>query len=248
MRTTESNMNLTLDIGNSSTKATLFNQNNLVERYRYDNLSPDAVETLFDRHPIHAAIVCRTGAGSPEAESLVADRVKRFMQLDCHTPLPIRNLYASPESLGADRLAAAVGAYALMPERNLLVIDMGTAITIDVITASGDYLGGNISLGAASRFKALNMLTAKLPEEHLAECRSMIGATTSEALLNGVVNGIIFEIEGYIETFRAQMENLQPILTGGEANFFAKKIKFPIFVACDIIPVGLNTILEHNAE
>ena len=85
------------------------------------------------------------------------------------TPIPIRNLYSTPETLGTDRLASVTGAfYEAMKHNNdeptdVLVIDMGTAITYDIIDAAGNYLGGNISPGVAMRLKALHHFTEKLP-------------------------------------------------------------------------------------
>lgn len=173
-----------------------------------------------------------------------------------NTPVPLKNLYATPETLGGDRLAAAVGAAAMFPGENLLVVDLGTAITFDIV-ADGAFLGGNISPGAQVRFRALNEFTGKLPlmsldddsaSVRLAETRSSFPAdNTADAIRSGVTMGIVAEAEAYFETARERYGVRRAIFTGGDANYFANRVNFPIFVASELVLSGLNVILNYNA-
>ena len=149
---------------------------------------------------------------------------------------------------GRDRLAAAVGAATLYPGRNTLIVDVGTAVTLDVVSAEGVFLGGCISPGVAMRFRALHDYTAALPLCRAAEATGLVGRTTGEAIRFGVMNSLRFEIEGYIARMEAQFEDLCVIFTGGDAKFFAKRIKNTIFANCNLVFCGLNRILEYNAS
>ena len=153
-----------------------------------------------------------------------------------------------PETLGRDRLAAAVGATVLYPGRNVLIVDFGTAVTIDLVTADATFRGGCISPGMKTRFRALHDYTAKLPLCAATESEELAGLTTRQAIELGVMNGIAFEIEGYAARMRSQIEDLCVIFTGGDANFFVKRIKNTIFANCNLVFCGLNRILEYNAS
>ena len=155
--------------------------------------------------------------------------------------------YKTPETLGIARLAAVAGATALFPSENLLIIDAGTAITYEIITESNIYLGGNISPGMQMRFKALNQYTSRLPLCDPQVTDNWIGKITQEAIVNGVIQGIVNEMEGYDSLMKKEFSKYKVIITGGDADFFAKKLKNPIFVNLNLVLNGLNRILEHNA-
>jgi len=139
-----------------------------------------------------------------------------------------------------------VGAHNLFPDSNILVIDAGTAITYDLLTAEGTYLGGNISPGIEMRFKALNQFTGKLPKIEKADQNILFGKTTEQAIRAGVQNGVVYEIEGTINSFKDFYKNLKVIITGGDAEFFEKKLKNSFFVSPNLTNLGLNRILEYN--
>ena len=145
-------------------------------------------------------------------------------------------------------MAAAVGANELFPDRNLLIIDAGTAITYDLVSENNQFIGGNISPGLAMRFKALNHFTGKLPLVDYRDDFELIGRNTIEAVRAGVQNGILFEIAQTIDLFNRNYQKLQIIMTGGDANFFDKKLNYSIFVNFNLTLIGLNRILEHNAK
>jgi type III pantothenate kinase len=170
------------------------------------------------------------------------------IELDHSTPIPLENSYRTPETLGYDRIAAAVGAYTIYPGKNVLVIDAGTAITYDIVTSEGTFVGGNISPGLDIRFKSLNKYTNRLPQlERPGEKPGLLGSSTSEAIQSGIVNGLLFEVDGFIEAFKGKYAKLQVVLTGGDAKYFEGKLKSSIFVDLNLNLIGLNRILEHNA-
>ena len=136
----------------------------------------------------------------------------------------------------------------LYPGRNVLIVDFGTAVTIDLVTADNTFRGGCISPGVTMRFRALHDYTAKLPLCAATGGEGLSGLTTEEAIELGVMNGIAFEIEGYVTRMREKIDGLRVIFTGGDAKFFVKRIKNTIFANCNLVFCGLNRILEYNAS
>lgn len=204
---------------------------------------------LKDEHiQLNQAILSSVKPVEEELIRFLSQNFQLFIELDHHTPLPIENLYETPETLGKDRIAAAVGANELFPGQNILIIDAGTAITYDVVSEKNEFLGGNISPGLQMRFKALNQFTGKLPMINYSDEFQLIGRNTEEAIRAGVQNGILYEIERTIETFNRNYENLQIVMTGGDSIFFDKKLNYSIFVHFNLTLIGLNRILEHNAK
>lgn len=244
-------MNLAIDIGNSLAKLAVIENGQVVDFLKTDRPDAAFVAGVLDANPaIDAAIAMSCRAADSEVESLLKRRLRRFLRFDRSVPVPIENCYATPETLGPDRLAAAVGAWTLYPGRNILIVDFGTAITIDFVTERGEYLGGNISPGADTRFRALNRFTGTLPLCSLPqqEKPTLLGDSTRSAIESGVVNGIVYEIEGYIRDLEQRYEDLRIVFTGGESDFFAKRLKNTIFATYDLVAYGLNRILEYNAK
>ncbi len=187
----------------------------------------------------------------PEIEEEVRRRAGFFVKFDHTTPVPLKNLYATPQTLGYDRLAAAVGAHSLYPDRTMLVVDFGTAITCDIVTAAGEYLGGSISPGAASRFRALHDYTEALPLCELRADEKLSGfpaRDTRSAIEQGVIQGIVAETEYRISVAEEKFPGAGVIFTGGDAEYFAERVKFPIFAVSELVFKGLNAILEYNAN
>jgi len=161
------------------------------------------------------------------------------------TPVPLKNKYHTPATLGYDRLAGAVGASKLFPGKDALVVDMGTCINYECVTAAGEYLGGAISPGMRMRFRALHEFTGKLPliNDHF-QPESFVGQDTTTSLLSGVMNGILQEVDGVIAQYRLRYNDLQVILTGGDADYFGKYLKNQIFAQPDLVLLGLLEILH----
>jgi type III pantothenate kinase len=242
-------MNLIIDIGNTRTKFFVFNQGEEMISVPVDELSPALIDLLHNEYPqIDKVILSAVKDYPPELRKQLQDHFPVFIELDESTPLPIDNLYHTKETLGKDRLAGVVGACHLYPENDILVIDAGTAITYDLITKDRQYLGGNISPGIEMRYKALHQFTGRLPLVTRKEFNGLYGQTTEEALRAGVQHGIVFEADNAINAFKEFYKNLYVIITGGDANFFDKKLKNSFFVHFNLIAIGLNCILEHNGE
>lgn len=241
-------LNLVIDIGNSQTKVAVFDAGKIVQIISMDSLSIARLEDLKRNYPtLNQAILSSVA----EVDAQFLETLKRdypfFIEFNHQTAVPIGNLYKSKETLGLDRLAAAVGGTVLFPEKELLVIDAGTAITFDLVDKSPNFLGGNISPGLKMRFRALHKFTSKLPEIESIDTWPTIGKTTEQAIRAGVQNGMIFEIDGMIDHVRKDWPECQVILTGGDLFFFDKKLKNTIFAKYEITLIGLNRILEYNA-
>ena len=242
-------MNLVIDIGNSRTKIALFNQHDLMFNVPIEQLTPDHVTMLKAEYAqLDKAILSTVKPYDEELKKSLTENFDQFIELDQHTPIPIENLYETPETLGKDRLAAAIGANELFPDQNLLIIDAGTAITYDLVSETNQFLGGNISPGLEMRFKALNQFTGSLPLLKASNEYPLFGKNTSDAIRSGVQNGIAYEISRTIEILNTEYHNLQVIMTGGDSNFFDKKLNYSIFVHFNLTLIGLNRILEHNAK
>ena len=241
-------MNLVIDIGNSAIKAAVFDDGKIVASRQWkDNENNPLSEWLNAFPEIHNAIlssVRRDDSGIKEALQKAGVNV---LVLDDRTQVPMVNLYRSTSTLGRDRIAAAVGAGSRFPGKNLLVIDAGTAITIDFVTADNEYLGGNISPGLSMRFRSLHQQTHNLPLVEPEDTPHLFGTDTTGAIRAGVQYGIIFELDEYINRQKIRYPDLQVVMTGGDAMFFDKKLKNSIFVDPDLNLHGLQRILDYNA-
>lgn len=172
----------------------------------------------------------------------------KLVPLTCSTPVPIVNSYSTPETLGMDRLAAAVGAWSIQPGHDMLVIDAGTALTVDFLSADGVYHGGNIAPGIGMRFNALHEHTGALPLISAQGDIPMFGKDTATAIRSGVLNGIRHEVDGYIGEMGSLHPSLLVFLTGGDAEFFDIKGKSTIFAVPDLVLYGLARIVEYNEK
>lgn len=242
-------MNLVIDIGNTRVKYSVCNQREVVKTVSVDTFSPESIGTLKQEYKgLENAILSSVKDYSDELKIALTQQFNTFIELDATTSLPVENCYESKETLGKDRIAAIVGAFHLYPKTNVLVIDAGTAITYDLLTAEGKYLGGNISPGLEMRFKALNQFTGKLPKVEKGVVKELIGKTTEQAIRAGVQHGIVFEVDHAITSFKENYNNLKVIMTGGDAEFFDKRLKNSFFVHFNLTSIGLNRILQHNGE
>jgi type III pantothenate kinase len=214
-----------------------------------EQLTLSHLEMLKYEHPqLSKAILSSVKTVDEELLQFLREQFDFFVELDHQTKLPIANLYETPETLGKDRLAAAVGANELFPDQNILIIDAGTAITYDLVSENNEFLGGNISPGMQMRYKALNQYTGKLPLVEYSDDFELVGGNTVDAIRAGVQNGIVYEMNGTIDSFNRIYENLQIVMTGGDSIFFDKILNYTIFVHFNLTLIGLNRILEHNAE
>ncbi len=242
-------LNFCADIGNSSVKVCVFKNNKLVHKQISNALYEETLLELKERFPgIEHAIISSVQKENKQMIDLLHRNFDDLVQFTHKTPIPVINLYESKETLGNDRLAAVVGANNMYPDKNVLVVDAGTALTFDLVNQKCEYTGGNISPGLMMRFKALHRFTGRLPMVEPSDEYLFMGNNTEKAILSGVINGMIFEIDGYIDKLRTLHKDLVAILTGGDANFFDKKLKNTIFVDQNLVLTGLNRIIEYNVK
>ena len=228
-----------LDVGNSSVKSSLVINNEIVSPQTFSSLSE--VDKQYPEIPFVVSSVRKL------PEEMKNRRNTIF--LSHKTDLPIELDYETPETLGADRIAAAVGAFDLFPERNNLIIDLGTCVTIDLVDSEGVYRGGVIAPGLKMRMKAMSAYTDQLPDissEWYNIKERIMGKTTKECMLNGSYQSIIHEINGVLKTLEKNFTSLNMILSGGDADFFESKLKAHIFAGSKIVQRGLYRIWKHH--
>ncbi len=242
-------MTLTLDIGNTRAKFTLFAGGEVQAFHTVAHAEAASLLHRLWRDPaIEALCWCSVGPDLPEVERVLSGgegggrRVLRLCPTD--PPPGIRVDYRTPATLGADRLAAVLGARTLRPEQNLLVVDAGTCITFDLLLADGRYIGGNISPGVALRIDAMHRCTARLPQISAEGATPLLGDTTETALRSGVLRGIAYEIEGYIHHLRAIYGDVCVFLTGGNRFDFLISTESCTFADDYLVARGLATLAE----
>ncbi len=234
---------LTIDCGNSSTKLAAWCGNELVEATALASDSASGIESFIRRNNVSQAIVGSVVGNLRSVNQAISNCSLPLMKLTGTTPVPLSIDYATPRSLGADRIAAAVGAAEIAPGRELLVVDIGTAITYDRVTADRHFLGGNISAGIGMRLRALNHFTSALPEVNSRGDTPVWGNSTETALRSGAVNGVVGELTYY--------RSLMPVgavivLTGGWSADIASRLDFETIVDPTIVSRGLCSILKFN--
>lgn len=211
---------------------------------KFQSMDIRTIENIFVSYPeIKKGIYYNSGQNYESIKFFLSKKLDYFIDFNYMTSIPIQNLYGTPETLGLDRLASVVGADSYFPMEKCMVIDLGTAITIDFLS-EGKYLGGNISPGLQMRFKSLHHFTQKLPYLENSEEIKPIGANTKEAIISGVQLSILGEIDYY----RRKFPEYKVLFTGGDAFYFVRKIKIPIFVVKNLTILGLNRILEYNTK
>ena len=239
-------MHLVIDIGNTSAKIAVFSQGEIKDMIRCSNQSLEGVDTLYQQYPIQKGIWASVVSIPENIQQQLQQMPFPMMEFTYQTPIPIRNLYRTPETLGVDRLAAVIAAYTLKPNHPSLVIDAGTCITYDFIDEHGQYHGGNISPGMEMRFKALHEFTSKLPRIQASGEKPAYGNSTETAIRSGVIRGIEHEINGYIQHLKKNYPSLLVFLTGGNDFSFDTNLKSGIFADGFLVLKGLNRILEYN--
>ncbi|MBL7828456.1 MAG: type III pantothenate kinase [Saprospiraceae bacterium] len=240
-------MNLCIDIGNTRTKLGLFEEAVLVEDWTTNHLTISGLKSDLANRPVHRVIVSSVAASDPELmQGLSA--WKRVLELSHQTALPFENRYQTPLTLGKDRLAAVAGAQSLYAGQNNLIVDFGTCIKTEILTADGVYLGGNIAPGATMRIQAMHHFTARLPIVDMQMPESNIGISTETALQNGALRGVVYELEAYIRMMQTMFDSFNVLFSGGDAEFFKKHCALGnVFVEPKLLLHGLNNILNFNS-
>lgn len=249
--------NLIIDEGNSFAKiAVIDKKESCVVREWVESLFNNALleEIIAENGEPKAAIVSSVRGNAAEyAAMLQRAGIERVVEFGKELLLPMDLCYER-QQIGSDRIAAAVGAVARFGrECEMLIIDIGSAITIDRIV-NGTFVGGNISLGVDMRFKALCNFTNALPDLTSDGVKNLtdvpfptLGKTTADAMKLGVFQGVFYEVKGYIDHYFEKNNDLRIIFIGGGAEYFVNRIKNAIFAGRNLMFLGLNEILEYNA-
>ncbi len=242
-------MLLTIDVGNTRIKAAVFEGNTIIELFVFtkEELLKQVNFILKKFEKIQNLVVASVGNIGKEQFLSLENKVKIHF-ISHESQFPFSNLYSTPTTLGIDRMVLASGAVIGFPNQNRLVIDAGTCITYDFIDENNNYLGGAISPGIRLRYQSLNDYTAKLPLLSKKEPENYIGGSTQESIHSGVINGVSLEIGGFIELYQTQYAKFIIILTGGDADFLAKRLKYTIFANSNFLLESLNQTFQYNQK
>jgi type III pantothenate kinase len=256
-------MLLVVDVGNTQTHFGVFQEGSteVAEDWRFATVRESTSDQLgaalsnllrlrglaFEN--IGAAIVSSTVPQLSEQWTLMAERYLEHEMLvvgpSIRTGMPIR--MDNPHEVGADRLVNAVAAYERF-HRACVVVDFGTAITYDAVSAGGEYLGGIITPGAEISIDALYDRAAKLPKVELAEPRSLIGKSTVDAIRSGIVFGFASQVDGIVQRLRGELGADTPVIaTGGLAQLLVPFVRETVNDVDDMLTLtGLRLIWERN--
>lgn len=239
-------MNLCIDIGNTRIKIGIFDKGQMIHNDAFYTMSTKEIDQLLNKYKVERAISSSTRKSITAFEKRIKAKMN-LLRLTHKTAIPIMNHYHTPETLGKDRLAVAVGCTKVYPNKNCLVIDAGTCITYDIIDANRNYLGGNISPGLRMRAEAMDTLTSTLPLVEPKYNEDYIGKSTVSAMQNGIVYGTILEMQSFIAMIKEDIGEINVIITGGDASFFEDLLNSKIFVHSFLVLEGLDVIINYNA-
>ena len=239
--------NLIVDEGNTLCKIAVLEESEVLCEAVSAEFDMAQAAQMIEQFSVSKAVVASTRQGAEKIAEQLRSKIAKVLIFSSQTEVPIEVEYSSRQTLGTDRIAMAVGVVCEMGVENALIIDMGSAITFDIVE-NGAFKGGNISLGVAMRFKALNQFTASLPLCEATEPNGEFGKSTTEAIEQGVMQGILYEIESYVERVLSENDKKSIIFCGGDAESFVNRIKNAIFAPRKLMFTGLNRILEHNVS
>ena len=240
-------MNLIIDVGNTFVKLAVFDNDVLQYKKSCDikDFLINFEKITFKFPKINNVIVSSVGNFSEGELSEIKNRYKVFV-LTQKDKVPYINKYATPETLGVDRMALVSAAAIQFPKKNVLIIDAGSCITYDFLNSENEYLGGAISPGIQMRYKSIHSFTDKLPLLEPSLPLNFVGDSTENSIHSGIIQGILNEIDGFIELYKEKNKELTIILTGGDAHFLLDSLKNDIFATSNFLLEGLNYILKHN--
>lgn len=236
-------MNLCIDIGNTLTKIAVFQDGKLKYFEAKSDFSVTDLKMIFKKFDVSKTIITSV-TGSQTRWVSWLKKNKQVLVLGSTTKLPIKILYKSKSTLGTDRIAACVGAQSIFQNKNILVLNAGTCLTIDFVNSKNEYLGGSISPGLHMRLNAMHHFTSRLPQIKKIESAPIIGTTTLESMSSGALHGMVHEINGWINLYENQFGNVHTVLSGGDGGLLAQHIKRPIFADPYLVLRGLNKTIE----
>ena len=240
-------MNLVIDIGNSKVKFFLFENNKTIHKEICDH--PDfrkKLDSISDRNSIKNVITSSVSSNHDQYIIESLNNSKYISLSNDNLLIPFKNNYKTKNSLGQDRIALVSSAIYNYSNQDNLIIDLGTCITYDFVDSSKIYHGGAISPGFQLRYSSLNTQTSNLPLLEFEETENIIGSTTNESIHSGIYNGVIAEVNNYIDLLKKEYPKLNVIIVGGFSKFLLNRIKNAIFADQDFLAQGLNYIINYN--
>ncbi len=236
---------LCFDFGNTRLKVAVFKSNILHEERFLADDSDTTIQALVDEYKPARSILSSVINHQPGIETLLAAQTE-FHKISHLTKINFTTPVGKPESIGADRLALISAAVHYFPQKNSLVIALGSCITYNFINQYHQFLGGAITPGMDMRFKSMHDYTAKLPLATADWNFPLIGYDTKTNLQSGVIIGIVNEIEGFIGKYEEKFGNFNVVLTGGNSTYFASQLKYKIFADHHFLFKGLYALSEIN--
>ena len=242
-------MILAVDIGNSRIKAAVFEHTTTIAVLELDKAKLQKnISEVLNTYGAITNIVISNVADDVRNQLAEIEREITVSYIDRNGRFPFVNNYSTPETLGIDRMLLAAGAVLQFPAQNRLIIDAGTCITYDFIDKDDTYRAGAISPGIRLRYESLHNFTANLPLLNLETPKHFIGNSTSDSIHSGIVNGVLNEIDGFIDSYRSEFPNFIIILTGGNADFLANRLKNTIFANSIFLLESLNQTFLYQSK
>jgi type III pantothenate kinase len=243
---------LCFDFGNTRLKCAIFDDSLIKEIIFLENDNDETITNLITKYSPKKTILSSVIEHNKNLENILSAS-SNFIKLSHLVKLPFTTPVAKPETIGADRLALSAAAIYHYPEKNTLVIALGSCITYNFINKYRQFLGGSISPGMDMRFRSLHSFTAKLPLINSDTSGKtlnfpLIGFDTKTNILSGVILGMLKELDGIIDSYSDMFSNFNVLLTGGDAAYFARHLKNKIFADPDLIFKGLYAISEYNDD
>lgn len=243
---------LTIDQGNSSSKAVVWQGEDAVEAIRLATLGIEELLPVMEGRDFDGCAFCSVAHNDAKfLETLRRMLDGRLVVMTPSLPLPIKVTYGSRATLGSDRVAAAVGAVSLFPGEALLVVDAGTAMTLDYVSDRKEFMGGNISPGMKMRFDSLHDATSRLPQIHAEGPLPEYGEDTATAIRCGVVHGLVSEIAGTFSKARLLCGASRVVLTGSDARIILpllEREEIPVVAEPNLVGRGLLHIYDYNSR
>ncbi|MFT3903374.1 MAG: type III pantothenate kinase [Niabella sp.] len=236
---------LCFDFGNTRKKVAVFNGSNIEKVLVLEDDSNPTIESLIRTYRPKKSILSSVTQHNPDILDILGFST-RFHLLGHSSKLPITTPVGKPETIGADRLALAAGGVYFYPDRHLLLVGLGTCITLNFVNKFKELIGGSISPGLDMRLRSMHEFTAQLPYVNPKSDVPLMGYDTETNLLTGVVLGMAFELDGFINEYAERFNNLGVVLTGGDARYLSCHLKNDVYVDEDLIFKGLYAISEMN--
>jgi len=242
-------MLLAVDIGNTKIKAAVFEGAALIEKFVFDKETGlEGIKKIIENFPAAAQSIMSSVGKEDDKLLLWLKEHTQLTEVSHSLTFPFKNNYTTPATLGIDRMVLAAGATLQYPNAHRLVIDAGTCITYDFVDNTNTYLGGAISPGLQLRYNAMHTFTAKLPLLYAQMPQNYIGNSTKESMHSGAVNGLLHEVNGFVNQYCEQYQDVTVILTGGDADFLAKRLKNTIFANSNFLLESLNLLYLYTNQ